>query len=137
MTDFLSGLLDRVTERTPVLQRRRLSLFEPAPDMRAFGAIARERRPAHDEDDLVERSSIVESPPAPPPVSSSRRGSPASPRSRRRGFQDAGTAPDGRKARPDVAAPESEHEVRREARPDVIEPPQPRISRPARPAAGP
>src|SRR5271169_400471 len=30
--DFLSGLIDRAFERTPVLQKRRRSLFEPAPE---------------------------------------------------------------------------------------------------------
>ena len=38
-TDFLSNLLDRALERAPVLQRRRLSLFEPTPDTRGFSAM--------------------------------------------------------------------------------------------------
>lgn len=37
--DFFSNLLDRALERAPVLQRRRLSLFEPMPDTRGFSAM--------------------------------------------------------------------------------------------------
>jgi hypothetical protein len=32
MTDFLTGLLDRALDRAPVMERRRHSLFEPAPE---------------------------------------------------------------------------------------------------------
>jgi hypothetical protein len=39
MTDFLTGLLNRTLERTPVLQRRRLSVFEPTPGMPRLAAM--------------------------------------------------------------------------------------------------
>jgi hypothetical protein len=40
MSDFLSGLLDRTLDRAPVLDRRRPSLFEPAPETARLEALS-------------------------------------------------------------------------------------------------
>jgi len=62
MTDFLAGLLDRALQRAPVIERRRPSLFEPAP-----GAEGRRQGEIWPSTEAVEESESVEMHEAPKP----------------------------------------------------------------------
>jgi hypothetical protein len=114
MTDFLAGLLDRALQRAPVIERRRPSLFEPAP-----GADARRQGEIWPSTEAVEESESVAMPEVPKP-----RRRPAGDREPERGRLEAADLPR-------AAAAVSRIFPRREDHPELSVQPERRIAEPA------